>query len=80
MSGKRNVSVCRGHELANALHIRTDVYVFIFSVKNACFSYREFSLERDLVGVPHTWYLLGQFFITRLKLVWRDLDMMAMNN
>ncbi len=48
--------------------------------KNARFNYREFDLEVDLVGVPHTWYLSGQYFITRLKLVWRELDMVAMNN
>ncbi len=47
---------------------------------NPRFSYREFNLERDLVVVPHTWYLSGQFFTTRLKLVGRELDMMAMNN
>ncbi len=23
--------------------------------KNACLNYREFDLEGDLVGVPHTW-------------------------
>ncbi len=37
--------------------------------KNARFSYREFDLDGDFVGVPHTWYLSGQFCITRLKLV-----------
>ncbi len=36
-------------------YIRTHVYVFLFSVKkNACLNYREFDLEVDLVGVPHT--------------------------
>ncbi len=40
--------------------------------KNACFNYRECDLEGDLLGVPHTWYLLAQSFITLLKLVWRE--------
>ncbi len=49
--------------------IRTHVYVFFFSVKNACLNYREFDLEGDLVGVPHTWYLSAQSFIILLRLV-----------
>ncbi len=36
-------------------YIRTHVYVFLFSVKKTQI-YREFDLEGDLVGVPHTWY------------------------
>ncbi len=48
--------------------------------KYACFNNREFDIEGDLVGVPHTCYLSGQSFITPLKLVWRKLDMVAMNN
>ncbi len=32
------------------------------------------------VGVPHAWYLSGQSLLTRLNLVWRELDMVAMNN
>ncbi len=47
--------------------------------KNACLNYREFDLEGDLVGVPHTWYLSAQSFITLLKLVWREYDIVAMN-
>ncbi len=47
---------------------RTHVYVFRFSVKNACFNYREFDLEGDLVGVPQTWYLSAQSIVTLLKL------------
>ncbi len=44
--------------------------VFLFSVKkNACFNYREFDLEGDLLGLPNTWYLSAQSFITLLKLV-----------
>ncbi len=50
-------------------YIRTHLYVFLFSVKNACLNYREFDLEGDLVGVPHTWYLSALSFITLLKLV-----------
>ncbi len=47
--------------------------------KNACLNYREFDLEGDLVGVPHTWYLFGQSFIMPLKLVWREQDIVDMN-
>ncbi len=37
--------------------------------KNACLNYREFDLEGDPEGVPHTWYLRAPPFITLLKLV-----------
>ncbi len=37
--------------------------------KSACLNYREFDLEGDLVGAPHTWYLSAQSFITLIKLV-----------
>ncbi len=37
--------------------------------KKACLNYREFDLEGDLVGVPHTWYLSAQSFIRLLKLL-----------
>ncbi len=47
--------------------------------KNACLNYREFDLEGDPVGVPHTWYLLTQSFIRLVKLVWREYDIVAMN-
>ncbi len=47
--------------------------------KNACLNYREFDLERDLVEVPHTWYLCAQSFITLFKLVWEEYDIVAMN-
>ncbi len=47
--------------------------------KNACLNYRKFDLEGDLVGVPHTWYLSAQSFIRLLKLVWREYDIVAMN-
>ncbi len=50
-------------------YIRTHVYGFLFSVKNACLNYRVFDLEGDLVGVPHAWYLSAQPFITVIKLV-----------
>ncbi len=43
--------------------------------KNACLNYREFDLEGDPVGVPHTWYLSAQSFIRLLKLVWRESDL-----
>ncbi len=36
-------------------YIRTHIYVFLFSVKKTRLNYREFDLEGDLVGVPHTW-------------------------
>ncbi len=47
--------------------------------KNACLDYREFDLEGDLVGVPHTWYLSAQSFTRLLKLVWREYDIVVMN-
>ncbi len=47
--------------------------------KSTCLNYREFDLEGDLVGVPHTWYLSAQSFITLSKLVRREKDMGAMN-
>ncbi len=47
--------------------------------KNACLNYREFDLEGDLVGVPHTWYLSAQSFITLLKLICGEYDIVAMN-
>ncbi len=58
------------------------MYMCSFLVwKYGCFNNLEFDIEGDLVGVPHTCYLSGQSFIeTPLKLVWRELDMMAMNN
>ncbi len=31
------------------------------------------------MGVPHTWYLSAQSFIRLLKLVWREYDIVAMN-
>ncbi len=47
------------------------MYMCSFLVcKNACLNYREFDLEGDLVGVPHTWYVSAQSFIkTCLKRV-----------
>ncbi len=50
-----------------------------FSVENACLNYHEFDLEGDLVGVPHTWYLSAQSFITLIKFVLREYDIVAMN-
>ncbi len=51
-------------------YIRAHVYVLLFSVKKkACLNYREFDLEGDRVGVPHTGYLSAQSFVTLLKLV-----------
>ncbi len=46
-------------------NIRTHVCVFLFNMKKTGgWNYREFDLEGDLVGVPHTWYLSAQSFIT----------------
>ncbi len=46
------------------------VYMCSFLVlKTAVLNYREFDLESDLVGVPHTWYLSAQSFISLPKLV-----------
>ncbi len=50
-------------------YVRIHVYVFLLSVKKTRFNYREFDLESDVVGVPHTWYLSTQSFIALLKLV-----------
>ncbi len=47
--------------------------------KNACLNYREFGLEDDLVGVPNAWNLSAQSFIRLLQLVWREYDIVAMN-
>ncbi len=52
---------------------------FFLVCKNACLNYREFDLEGDLVGVPHTWYISAQSFITLLKLVRRQYGIVAMN-
>ncbi len=46
--------------------------------KNACLNYHAFDLEGDLVGVPHAWYLSAQSFITLLKLIWGEYDIVAM--
>ncbi len=58
----------------------THVYLFLFWREKTRLNYREFHLESNLVGLPLTWYLSGQSFITLLKLVLRVLDMVAMNN
>ncbi len=47
--------------------------------KNACLTYREFDPEGYLVGVPYTWYLWGQSFITLLKHAWREYDIVVVN-
>ncbi len=51
----------------------TYAYLLLWIVKNTCYNYREFGLEDYLWRIPHTWHLL-------LKLVWRELDIMAMKN
>ncbi len=58
----------------------TCIYVLLNSEKKAGFNYRGFDLKDDLVGVSYKRYLSGQPFITILKLVWRELDMVAMND
>ncbi len=45
---------------------RTHVYVFLFSVNNACLNFRELYLEGDPVGIPHTWYLSAQRLLTHV--------------
>ncbi len=50
-------------------YINTHINVFLFGVKNTCLNYREFDLEGNLVGVPHTWYLSDPSVIKILKLV-----------
>ncbi len=53
--------------------IEEHMYMCSFLVwKNACLNYREFDLEDDLVGVPHTWYLSAQSFKTLLKFIIED--------
>ncbi len=52
---------------------------YIYNRKNASLNYRKFDLEGDLMGVPHTWYLSVQSFITLLKLIWGVYDIVAMN-
>ncbi len=47
--------------------------------KSTCLNYCEFALEYDLVGAPFAWYLLGKPFITLLKLVRGELEMVATN-
>ncbi len=44
------------------------------------FKYREFDLEGGIVGVYKTLYSSGQSFVKLLKLIGRELDMVAMNN
>ncbi len=61
-------------------YIRTHIYVFLFSVKKTrVWVIASLTLKVTLGGVPHTWYLSAQSFITLLKLVWREKDMVAMN-
>ncbi len=43
-----------------------------FECKKTRVNYREFDLEGDLVGVPHTWYLSAQSVIILLQLVWSE--------
>ncbi len=52
----------------------------LFVWKNACLNYCEFDLEGYLVGVPHTWFWSDQSFITLLKLIWSEKDILAMND
>ncbi len=55
------------------------VYVFPFSVQKRVFELSRVWPWRWPRGVPHTWYLSAQSFITILKLVWREYDILAMN-
>ncbi len=48
----------------NRYYVRTHVYVLLLSVKK-----HVFDLEDDLVGVPNTWYVSAQAFITLVNLV-----------
>ncbi len=58
-------------------YARAHVYVFLFSVKKTRFNYRKFDLSGDLVGVPPTSFKLSQSFITRLKLVLSEFNMVV---
>ncbi len=53
-------------------YIRTHVYVLLFSVQK-----RVFVLS---CVWAHAWYLSGQSFIIPLKLVWREQDIVVMND
>ncbi len=70
---KQSKSLQKRYDTTNTYdryYIRTHVYVFLFKCeKNACLNYREFDLEGDLVGVPHTWCLSAQSINRLLKLV-----------
>ncbi len=55
--------------ISDRYFFRTHIYVFLFSVKKCVFELSQAYLEGDLVGVPHTWYISAQSFITLLKLV-----------
>ncbi len=60
--------------------IKEHMYMCSFLVwKKSCLNYREFDLEDDLVGVPNAWNSSVQSFITLFKLVWREYDIVAMN-
>ncbi len=61
------------------IYIKRYIYEKKTCEKNTCLNYREFDLEVDLVGIPHKWNLLAQSFITLLKLVWREEDIVAIN-
>ncbi len=61
--------------------ISTRIYTFPSnSEKDVRFKNRKYDLEDDIVGVSITWYSSGQSFIKLLKLIGRELDMVAMNN
>ncbi len=78
---KRNLSVCRGHDFANLLYKRQ---IFCY---NTCINVL-LKKTRVLIVVRLTsWgypirrtYISGSSFRTLVKIVWRDLYMVALNN
>ncbi len=60
-------SICVWNTYDQTKQTSSNKYMCSFLVwKYACMNYREFELKGDLVGVPYTWYLLAQSFITLL--------------
>ncbi len=55
MSGKRNMSVCRGHELANALYIRPDWALGVCGKDHLCVSILRGSTCAEGMGCGRIW-------------------------
>ncbi len=67
MSGKRNVSVCRGHELANVLYM-----VFaITTTLDICLLIKTFFSNLEILFSPFSAYAGNLFFILIIKNVYK---------